>query len=95
MRTASGSVSHFSLERTNQHPRKRAGAARMLSINAAIACNHDPGLLIERLDVRFDHRLSNDVGLGVSGVPFADQTDEHFHGEIAAVRASSSSVWLS
>ena len=40
-----------------------AGSARMFGADAAVAGDHDPGLLIERFDVGLDHRFADDARL--------------------------------
>ena len=49
----------------------------MVGADAAVAGDHDPGLLVEGFDVRLDHGLADDAGFGVGGVAFADQADVH------------------
>ena len=59
---------------------KSAGAAWVMGADAAVAGDHDPGLLVQGFDVGLDHGLADDAGFGVGGVAFADQADVHVDG---------------
>jgi hypothetical protein len=65
-------------DEATEDARECAGGARMSGADATIAGDHHPGLLVEGLDVIFDHRLANDGGFGVCGITFANQAYEHF-----------------
>ena len=49
----------------------------MRGADAAVAGNHNPGLLIKRFNITFDHGVADHLGFGVGGVAFANDADIH------------------
>src|SRR5262249_32596126 len=62
----------FFADEAAKDARKSAGAARVFNADAAITGDHDPRLLVESLDIAFDHRMSDDASFGIGGVAFAN-----------------------
>src|SRR6266850_7231772 len=64
---------------------KSSGTARMVRTDAAIACNHDPRLLVESFDVALDHGFADHTRFRVYGIAFANDLNVHLNRRNAAL----------
>ncbi len=79
-----------------KHAREGPGASGMGRIDAAIARDHDPRLLVKGFDVAFNHGLADDVSFGIRLYRLRESARMYIStSERLAGFARSASVWPS